>query len=230
MTRWYHAVLFAILLCLLLITDVARATVGGPSAVEVLGWDPVARKIYVVTHHEDAARWDRPVLAYYLLDAEDPSVLVVDHAFHERTQGEPGPDRTSDRIDALRARLEPLVPVEPLGLEIRERLLAVEGCAGLPDPFFLAPCREVLVQLHWQGQVRQLQLTTWGMSDLVGAWEVADTGHRLVLYTHLGHTHEMGYQQEISLLFEPDHGLADRPTETPTEELARREMTDSRHF
>lgn len=237
MTRWYHAVLLAILLCLLLITDVARASVGGPSAVEVLGWDPVERKLFVVEHFDDSESEDNPVLSYYLLDGDDPALAVPDRAFEEATSGDPGPDRTQDRIEALRARLVPLEPLEPVGLELRERLLALDACAGIPDPGFLPPCREVLVQLHWRGQVRELQLTTWGMSDVVGAWEVPDTGHRLVLYSHLGHTWEAGYQQEIAVLFEPEPTREDgenrgrpRTIAQPTEELVRFDVTNIRHY
>ena len=181
MTRWYHAVLLAIITCLLLIVDVARASVGGPSTVELLGWDPVERKVFVAVHYDDPEAWAHPDLGYWLLDAADPSQLIMDHDFHEAGPSSSGLEHSVERIEALRARLEPLTPVELVGLELRERQLSIDPCHGLPDPGLLAPCREVQVQLHWLGQVRELRLTTWGMSDLVGAWEVPGTGHRVVL-------------------------------------------------
>jgi hypothetical protein len=226
MTRWYHAVLLAVLLCLLLVADVARASMGGPSAVEVLGWDPVERKLFVVFHSDDAEHWARPQLAYYLLDDDDPFRPIMDHRFDE----DPGADRppypTLDRIEELRARLEPLSPVDPVGLELRERLLSVSGCSGLPDPIHLAPCRRVEVRIHWLGQVRELELDTWGMSDVVGAWEVP-TGHRLVLYTHLGNTHEQGYQEEIAVLFGPERS---EELGTRGARFTERDTTKIRHF
>lgn len=235
MARWYHAVLLAVLVCLLLVADLAQASVGGPSSVELLGWDPVARKVFVAVHYEDDSLQDRPQLGYYLLDAEDPERWIPDMDFQEATLGQGGPDPLHDRIDALRDRLEPMVPVDPIGLELRERLLAVEGCLGLAESAVLAPCRDVLVQLHWQGQIRELRLTTWGQSDVVGAWEVPETGHRVVLYTHLGHTWEIGYQQELAVLFEPaspapirelELGPRDKGRE---EEVAWQQATSIRH-
>ena len=242
MTRWIHAALFAVLACLLLVADMARASEGGPSSVELLGWDPVDRKIYAAVHYDDPEAWQHPVIAHWLLDAEDPERLVRDHSFEEATWGHPGPDTMTERIDALRGRLEPLTPVDPVGLELRERMLAIERCTGLTDPGLLAPCREILVELHWQGQVRELRLTTWGMSDVVGAWEVPETGHRVVLYTHLGHTWEIGYQQEVAVLFEPQpHPSGEGSTtceeleqdpapEGVLDEVAHRDTTGIRHY
>lgn len=204
--------------------------------MEILGWDPVARKVFVAVHYEDDAQQDRPWLGYHLLDAEDPEHWVPDLDFHEATLGESGPDRVHDRLDELRRRLEPLTPVEPVGLEIRERLLAVDGCLGVPDAAMMAPCRDVQVQLHWQGQVRELRLTTWGQSDVVGAWEVPETGHRIVLYTHLGHTWEFGYQQELAVLFGPDETRprVEFPLGPALEErsggVAARKVTNIRHY
>jgi hypothetical protein len=235
MTRWFHAVLFALLVCLLLIADVARASVGGPSSVELLGWDPVDRKIYVAVHFDDPEAWEHPLVGFWLVDGDDPGTLVMDHAFEEAAMAAPGPDATLVRVDELRQRLEPLTPVDPVGLELRERLLAVDRCDGPVDPGLLAPCREVMVQLHWLGQVRELRLTTWGMSDLVGAWEVPETGHRVVLYSHLGHTFEIGYQQELAVLFEPSgqpgpHDAPDRSPLSPEDEVARWDVTNIRHY
>ena len=235
MTRWFHAVLLAILTCLLLVADVTQATVGGPSSLELLGWDAVERKIFVAIHFDDPDAWDHPALGYWQLDAADPGELVLDHAFDEAGLAEGGPDRTLDRIDALRQRLDPLSAVDLVGLELRERQLSIDRCHGLTDPALHAPCREVLVQLHWQGQVQELHLTTWGMSDLVGAWEVPETGHRVVLYSHLGHTWEIGYQQEVAVLFEPaaTQWPADPPSAVPSspqEQVEHSRSPDIRHY
>ncbi len=223
MTRWFHAVLLAILACLLLIADVARASTGGPSTVDLLGFDPVERRIYVAVHFDDPEAWQHPTVAYWSIDAADPDQLIPDHDFEEVSMGEIGPDRTMDRIDALRDRLEPLTPVEPVGLELRERVMGLDRCQAAVDPALLAPCRQVQVELHWLGQVRELLLTTWGMSDVVGAWEAPGTGHRVVLYTHLGHTWEIGYQQELAVLFEPaSPEEAQAAAASPSEVVAQR--------
>ncbi len=230
MSRWIHAVLLAILTCLLLVTDVARASEGGPSSVELLGFDPVDRQIFAAIHYDDPDAWGHPALGYWALDSDDPGLLVLDHSFDDGAQAAAGIEGTTARMDALRDRLEPLVPVDLVGLELRERQLAVDRCHGAVDPGLLAPCREVLVQLHWLGQVQELQLTTWGMSDLVGAWEVAETGHRVVLYTHLGHTWELGYQQEVAVLFEPQPGAEDGASAGQIEQVAQRDVTKIRHY
>ena len=193
--------------------------------------------MYAAVHYDDPEAWAHPELGYWMLDAADPSQLVMDHEFQDADLGAAGPDRTLDRIDALRARLQPLTAVDIVGLELRERQLAIERCLGVMDPGLMAPCHEVLVQLHWLGQVRELHLTTWGMSDLVGAWEVPETGHRVVLYTHLGHTWEIGYQQELAVLFEPAAPVAPAAIApgTPSvgdkvDELVRYDMTTIRHL
>ncbi len=209
MKRWIDAFLLAILACLLLIADVSRASAGGPSTVDLLGYDPAQHRIYAAVHFDDPEAWDHPLLGFWDLDSDEPGRLVHDLDFEEAALAEPGPSQSLDRIEELRARLEPLTPVGTIGLELRERTLSVDRCVGPRDPGLLAPCRQVMVELHWLDQVRQLELTTWGMSDLVGAWEVPTTGHRVVLYTHLGHTHEIGYQQELAVLFEPGEARAE---------------------
>jgi hypothetical protein len=192
--------------------------------VDVLGYDAAQQRIYAAVHFDDPDAWDRPLLGYWDLDSDDPSLLLHDRDFEEQGLASSGPDDSYDRLEALRDRLEPLTPVETVGLELRERTLGVDRCAGPRDPGLLAPCRQVQVELHWLDQVRRLELTTWGMSDLVGAWEVPSTGHRVVLYSHLGHTHEIGYQQELAVLFEPadDDAQAAGPSERASQGSAIR--------
>ncbi len=193
--------LFLLTLLLCLMPKQAQATVGGPSHIEVLGWDPVDRKLFVLEwFHDSSGRL--PALGYYLLDEADPRLVQV-RSWYRDEEHDVQQTRFWERLEDLRARLQRLEPQEPLGLELRERLESVGPCPGIGELGLSAPCRLLEVELRWQGQQRSLRLHSWGQSDIVSSWSLPQTGHRLVLYSHLGHTHEIGYQQELPLLFAP---------------------------
>ncbi len=237
MRRALETLLAAIMLSLLLTTDLAWGSVGGPSSLEVLGWDPVDRRVYVLEWLEDDSG-DLPLLGYYLVDSDDPDRVIPVRGWARGEEWHARQVRFWARLDELRARLEPLEPVEPVGLELSERLLGVGPCPGLAHPELQASCRDLEVQLRWRGQERELRLLSWGSSDLVGAWAVPGGEHHLVVYTHLGHTYGQGYQQELSLLFgspPKDHaGIAagERPSgeRGGQDRAAMREASGIRHY
>jgi hypothetical protein len=188
----------SLVLCgaVLLFPPTAAADPGRSVALEVLGWDPVDRKVFVAEHAQEAGLWLPPAISFFLLDAEDPSlpVLLRDPADLAALPG--GGD-----LRVLRRVLEPLVPVEPVGLEVRERHGASGPCAGLPAPEGQPACRAERVELTWHGQVQEVLFTGWGGSDVLGAWAVPGTDCALVVHSYLAPGGVLGLPQESALLF-----------------------------
>jgi hypothetical protein len=201
---------------LLLAPASAAADPGGTIAIEVLGWDPVDRKVFVAEHVQEAGLWLPPAIFAFLLDAEDPSLLVHLDDPADLTALPGGGD-----LRALRRRLEPLLPVEPVGLEVRERLMASGPCAHVPTPEWQPPCREDRVQFSWLGQVQELRLVGWGGSDVIGAWAVPGTDFHLVVHSYLATGGVLGLPQETALLFHPVEHAPSSPAQPLTEEEAQ---------
>ena len=182
-----------------LLAPATAAADPGPSvALEILGWDPVDRKVFVAEHVQEAGLWRPPALGVFLLDAEDPSLRVPldDPADLAALPG-------GGELRALRRALEPLEPVEPVGLEVRERLSAVGPCSAEPATQQQPPCRDEELRLTWLGQVQELRLSGWGGSDVLGAWAVPETDFRLVVLSYLAAGGVLGLPRETALLFHP---------------------------
>ncbi|MFH1469929.1 MAG: hypothetical protein ABIO70_36430 [Pseudomonadota bacterium] len=214
MLRSHHLLSLTLASSLLLCPSTAAADPGGSVALEVLGWDPVDGKVFVAQHIQEAGLWRSPVVGVFLLEAEDPSLLVSLDDPVDLADLPGGGD-----LRALRRALEPLEPVEPVGLEVRERLMASGPCADSPAPDWQPPCRDDRVRLAWLGQVQELRLTGWGGSEVLGAWAVPGTGFRLVVHSYLAQGGVLGQPLETALLFGPVK--APSPSTSPGHEQAQ---------
>lgn len=167
---------------MLLLTAPALATIGTPSQVRVLGYDPVDRKVYVSSEHE----WTQ--ISYVQLDQPDRWVQV-----QSWYQGPDWEDRLPSRLAALQARLEPLPTLERTGLVIQETITATVPCPTALD----LPCTALAmdVQVTLGAHAASWSQLSWGQSGVTQAW-LLPTGDPLIVYSHIGRLYETGYQDE----------------------------------
>ncbi len=228
---------------LLLVVPAARATMGGPQTLEVLGFQSDEARVYLLRHAHDQSG-DPPRLLYYRLDdappeqAPDQPVVVQSwyegdlRAVHDALPG---------RLAGLSARLVPLERRELVDLALtvtwrgrdicpqqkeqtraadREAVLAHAERAGgfLADPedpgsALVSVCDRVDVAVRWEGQEAATTLHTWGGVEVVGLWRVPERPEALVVLQHTGVTYEVGYAAQVPLLLAP--GAAPLPEPAP---------------
>ncbi len=174
----------------------ARATVGGESWIEVLGYDEADAKIYLLETRCDESG-DLPQLVYIALDSDEPTRMIRVRSWYE---GEDAYNQFPQRLRQLRQRLEPLEGVELTGLEIDTRVLKAGPCHD--PPMWGTACRDVRYEIRLDGRTATLQTRTWGFGDVTGVWEVPGQEWLLGLFRHRGHTHESGYDLDEVVILE----------------------------
>lgn len=104
----------------------AGATVGGPSTIEVLGFDPGDAKVYVLEHHHDESG-DLPQLSFWALMGAPAGGRVRVRSWYA---GDAAAADASfpQRLATLRARLQPLPARGGEGVELRVQEWEVRPC------------------------------------------------------------------------------------------------------
>lgn len=173
----------------LLLCAAATATVGYPSDVRVLGYDPVDRKVYTSSYGE----WVQ--VSYVQLDRPDHWVQV-----QSWYQGPDWESRLEGRLAALEARLEPLPELDLTGLVIQETVTDVVPCLSFLDP---CTARQVDVRVSLGDHDASWTQLSWGASGVTAAW-LLPTGDPLILYSHIGRLYETGYQDQRAVVLIED--------------------------
>ncbi len=173
----------------------ARATVGGPQPLELLGWDATAKRVYL-HQHEWSAGGGFGTVEYFDLGSADPVRLRVGEWSRGQGEGSAQDSALVQKLGALRARLRPLVmgpaTVLPFGFEtVRKDSLA-----------------------WWSGLVpRQRLRATWddrlfvtldefhgGTVARTGVWRVPGRAERVWVLAWIGDPDEGGYEIQRALL------------------------------
>jgi hypothetical protein len=184
------------LLALLACAAPARATVGGPTRLEVLGWDPATHRVYVHSVAESGGDGFGDVL-YFALDARDPQEAVsTDLA--GRGEGSARDSTLVRRLAALRRRLSPLPGSAPgFSLPYRETVKTdtlrdrVEG-----------PIARHQVLARWAVTPGEFEFTTYDRPDVVlrSVHAVPGRAERLLVFAFIGDPFEGGYETQVAVL------------------------------
>jgi hypothetical protein len=166
----------------------ARATVGGPTLADVLGWSPAEQRVYVhmmpISGGDDFGE-----VLYFALDSDLPERpnLVAWSRGGEGTVDDPV---LQDSLAALRGRLVPLAPEPAVALPQR---ITVETADTLRDCFDAPRFR---VRVQWQDQ--EFVVTCFFRSDVVvkDAFRVPGRHERLLLISFIGDCSEGGYETQ----------------------------------
>ena len=180
-------------IALLALLPLAHATSGVPLEIQVLGWEPVDQKVYLLEHGYGEPG-SPPQLSYLDRDGPDPDALIQVRSCYRLDE-----NTLYDRLEQLEARLVPLEPLALTGLQSTERVTSVGPCADA-SPLDDRRCQQVDVALDWYGLRAELQIETWGQGHVHGAWAIPGTEEPLVVYRHVGVTWESGYTRDHAVV------------------------------
>jgi len=178
----------------------AAATVGGPSEIEVVGYDAADHKLYILHHRHDASD-SPPALQYFLLASDDPYRAIPVKSWYEGAEPhEFDWDAFEAKLTKLRARLSPLEAAPLVGMELVQKIVRVEVCYEQIPEF--GDCQITDVEIRAAGRTARLQTRGFGRGEVLGIWKVPGGDHMLTIFRHIGHVDEGGYHKDELVFFE----------------------------
>jgi hypothetical protein len=186
-----------VLLGLLAFAAPVHATVGGPTLLDVLGWSPAERRVYVRVVPMNAAGEFGEVLCF-ALDAPDPERPLP-------VPGLRGGENTSQdagllaRLAALRERLVSLIPEPATALPERVTVVSADTARDCYDAV------RYRMRARWEDGP-ELDVTCFHRPDVAvkGVYRVPGRRERLLVVSLIGHCEEGGYEtQEPVFLANP---------------------------
>jgi hypothetical protein len=167
-----------------LTTTSATAPIARPAAVphtlDVLGFDRGARAIYFAEQIGGAA-----IVHLMYVDGEHAGRMTAARALHDEHGA-----RIADAIDALRARLEPLAPIDPDAYLLTTRVIqrrALRVPAGPPIRKFTLTLSVVTAYLRARAALHRV-------------WLVPGTDLALARITYLGVPSDVGHDKQTAVL------------------------------
>ncbi len=185
----------------------ARATTGGPRLLDVLGWSPDEKRVYVHVLPMDESDAFGPIL-YYALDSPTPEQpQVVDwSAAPDAAADDPEPQR---KLAELRGTLVPMCAQPAVAFPAKTTVVSADTAHDCGD----APRYVVHAALE---DSTRFEVTTYFGTQVVvkGVHEVPGRPERLLVLAFTGICAEGGYEtQEPALLATPSHRLRRIPWE-----------------
>jgi len=189
---------------LLVVPSLVWATHGGPELCEVLGWDPVDRKVFILRHN-----WS---------EGDAPQTLVYfDLKWTAQTGGWPCPKQTvvpwsresvrgdltfPQRLNTIRKRLQPLKLVEPNRVMYESRVLAADTLRDSLN----GSIPRFRVEIHLPGLEdvpNVVRVTTYVTPEVTipRVYEFDDSS-RLAIVSFRGIPWETGYECQVPVLIE----------------------------
>jgi hypothetical protein len=191
-----RAILATGVLALLLGAVPARATVGGPTICDVLGWDAAARRVYVHLQPSDGGG-SFGVVGYFAFGGEGlPDLQAADWSrTGENTIDDPDLVR---RLARLRARLVPLARVTASALPWMQRATADTMHWTMGD----TPRFRVLASFERESD---FEVTTYYTPFVARAAVLAIPGRaeRLEIFSFTGDPEEGGYETQVPVIVAP---------------------------
>jgi len=187
----------SVALALILGVNIARATVGGPTVCDVLGWDAAAKRLYVHVQPENGGDMFGTV-GYFALGSSTPSKLVSTKwgGDHEGSSGDPALLR---RLEALRTRLKPLRRVTAHALPWTRRVLQADSLGT-----YLGDVPRFQVRASFERQ-DDFEFTTYvtPFVALIAVLRIPGRPERLLLFAFTGDPAEGGYETQVPALVVP---------------------------
>lgn len=193
MKRWTMvAAMLAVMMC----APGARATVGGPTTCDVLGWDAAARRVYVHMQPGNAGSMFGTV-GYFAVGgaAADTLVPAPWSRDGEGTMEDPDLQR---RLAALRARLQPLVRRTAIALPWKHSIVRRDSLGSV----WSAP--RFRVRLSYEGE-DDFEVTTFHLPwvSRIAVLQIPGRTETLQVFSFVGHPEEGGYETQVPVLVGP---------------------------
>ncbi len=185
-------------LCVLLAPATVRATVGGETLCEVLGWEASTQRVYVHQWTADGGDSFGRVLS---IDLAGP------HAGEPRPEpwlrsgeGTANDPELQAQLRRLRARLRPLHPAAWQTLPIRSEVVASDSVAN-----DMGQSRRLRMRV-WFSAGLAFEVTTWGSSTVVrpAAYEIPGRSDQIWILAFMGDPFEVGYETQVPVLVRKD--------------------------
>ena len=174
----------------------APATVGGPTLLDVLGWDPATERVYV--HFVDTSGGDffGDVVSF----APDSGAVGVSEPWVRHGEGTAEDPALGARLADLKRRLEPMrlepAAVIPWASSVVARDSLDGGYAGQAVRY--------RVRARWEREP-EFEFTTWGSPEVLLKAVYAIPGHaaRLFVFAYVGDRREGGYETQVPVIVAP---------------------------
>ena len=171
----------------------ATATVGGPLLLDVLGWEPSTKRVYVHFIPTDAGGLFGDVVSYGLEPASGPE---------RETWVSDGEDMADDpvmtrRLDGLRRRLRPLALQPAAVLPWESSVVARDS---LDDAYPGQPVR-YRVRARWERDP-EFEFVGWGSPVVLlrAVYAIPGRSERLFVFAFVGDREEGGYETQLPVL------------------------------
>lgn len=190
------ALILALLMSCLAVT--VRATSGGATVCDVLGWDDAARRVYIHEIPWDGAGAFGDVFYIECTGARSGEATSAGWVRRgEQDRDDPGLNR---QLDSLRAALRPLIPIVSAGLPWRSHVVTRDTLQGIYE------ATRFLVQASF-GE-RDFVVSTWHNPNVFckAVYALPGLGERLVILSFTGKPEEGGYEVQAARLVAPGKG------------------------
>lgn len=189
--------LLAVTLALLGGAAPATATVGGPTLLDVLGWDPDARRVYVHFIPTDGGDSFGEVVSF----APDTGALAVREPWGRRGEGTAQDPALRERLAALRRRLNPLVAEPATVIPFQSSVVARDS---VRDDYLLGQVVRYRVRARWEMEP-EFEFTTWGSPEVLlkAVYRIPGRAERLFVFAFTGDRFESGYETQEPVIVAP---------------------------
>ncbi len=174
----------------------ALATVGGPTLLDVLGWDPDARRIYV--HFVDTSGGDffGDVVSF----APDSGAAGVSEPWVRHGEGTAGEPALQARLADLRRRLNPMA-IEPAAVIPWESSVVARDSL---DDGYAGQVVRYRVRARWEREP-EFEFVTWGSPGVLlkAVYRIPGRAERLFVFAFVGNRMETGYETQVPVIVGP---------------------------
>lgn len=183
----------AVVLALAACAVPALATVGGPTLVDVLGWDAGRKRVYVHFVLTDAGGSFGDVVSFGL----EPGDAGVREPWARRGEGTGEDPVALRKLEALRERLRPLAAEPAAVLPWQSSVVARDS---LGDGYCGQEIR-YRVRARWEREP-EFEFTTWGSTEVLlkAVYLLPGHGERLFVFAFTGDRSEGGYETQLPVI------------------------------
>ncbi len=175
----------------------ARGTTGGPRLIEVLGWDPVDRKVFVAQHYRGESGYP-PAIAYFDFAGKSPGRPVVVR-WSVSLDGDPA--SYGRRASALRGRLRALPRIPAASSFWITKVLATDSVDIQGIEMTRYHVRVSRLDTDWGGA---LEVQTYRDSSVrvLSIHPIPGRKERLAIVSFIGIPYEGGYEAQLPIMLE----------------------------
>jgi len=174
-------------------------TTGGPTSIEVLGYDPVDRKVFFMAVDGSEAG-TVPIVHYFSLASNSPTRVVQVRSWYEKI-GPNDHEAFEEQLERLRLRLSALKPLEQSAVSTKAEIQYIDQFQVEEG---LRPVARYKVHFNLSyGSLRaELDATAYcsDRAELIGAFQVPEEPYVLAVLSYIGNPVEFCYETETAVL------------------------------